>query len=176
MLELYLGNKEYFDSQKEEFIYLKGKLYRFEHSLEAISKWESKWHKPYLSRDEKTPEEALDYIRTMCLDGTPPLEFLDNQAIEALTSYINDPQTATTIKKDNTPASSKVLTSEVIYGYMATAQVPFECDKWHINRLLTLLEVISSFNDKPKKMSPDEVRAQNARINAERKKQLNTKG
>lgn len=177
MLELQLGGIEYFDESTNQFIIMESKIFRFEHSLHTISQWEAKHKKPYLSPHyEKTPEEALDYTFIMCQDKGLDLKMLNNNAISEISEYMNDPQTATTINRQSSETSSRILTSEVIYGYMANAHIPFECDRWHLNRLMTLLEVMSSFSEKPKKMSPDEIREQNKRLNEERRRQLNTKG
>lgn len=141
-----------------------------EHSLISLSKWEAKWHKPYLST-EKTEEETIDYIRCMTTSQNvdPNIYMvLTNDNINKIIEYIKDPHTAITIKKNpNAPKSREVITAELIYYWMITYNIPIEiCQKWHLNRLLTLIEVCSIKNAPPKKMSASERQADLIRRNA----------
>lgn len=178
MLEITIPAFELYDSVKEEFITSKGQTLQLEHSLVSISKWESKWHKLFLSKQEKTNEETLDYIRCMTLtENVDPSVYLGltNDNIKEINEYIDDPMTATTIS-DNKKTSRELVSSELIYYWMIAQNVPFECQYWHLNRLITLIRVCSVKNAPPEKMSKQSMASQYAAINAARKKKLNTKG
>lgn len=171
---------------KEEFEYkpgVKGCELTLEHSLLSVSKWESIWHKPFLSKREKTVEENLSYIE--CMTITPAnvdpemYKRISQSDYDKINEYINNPATATTFRgPKGSCGSNSTPTSELIYYWMTAANVPFECQKWHLNRLLTLLRVCEVKND-PKgqqKLSADEVRKDYDRLNEERRKALKTKG
>lgn len=172
---------EEWDAEKEEFVYrIIGKAYTLclEHSLISISKWESKWHKPFLS-SEKTDEEFLDYIKCMTLTSNVPdvaYTQLTKENIDGIMKYVNDPMTATTFSKENKKPSREIITSEIIYSWMITLKIPVEFEKWHIRRLLTLIRVCEIKNSPPKKMSKKEIMSRNAALNAARRKQFNSKG
>lgn len=181
MLEITIPAEEHWIEDKEEFVVTrKEQTLRLEHSLVSLSKWESKWCKPFLSLKEKTPEEDLDYIK--CMVVTPNVDpkiydCLTRDHVEQINNYINAPMTATTFSDSKTGKGSKeILTAEVIYYYMIALNIPFECQKWHLNRLLTLIKVCSIKNQPPKKMSKKEIMSRNAALNAARRKQYNTKG
>ena len=187
MLKIVIPKAELWDSKKEEFIYLKEQTISLEHSLVAISKWESKWNKPFLSRkEEKTKEELKDYIQCMTISqNVDPLAYscLTKQNYDEIVAYIDAPMTATTFgKKNDKKPNNRVVTSELIYYWMIQAGIPFECQKWHINRLLTLIQVCSEENsaaDKSKNSSraAKQQRAVDyAALNAARLKAMNTKG
>lgn len=171
---------ELFDSKTGEFIETKETTLNLEHSLISISKWESKWHKPYLSTDEKTKEEALDYIRCMTLNGGVDqnvYKALTNKNADDISNYINDPMTATTIKRDNKRSSGEIVTSELIYYWMTELNIPFEpCQKWHLSRLLMLIEVCSIKKTPAKKMTKAEILRQNHAINMARRAKLHSRG
>lgn len=172
---------EEWDEQNEEFVYRttgKEQTLKLEHSLVSLSKWESKWCKSFLS-SEKTDEEFLDYIKCMTLTSNVPPDVYDRltmQNLEEIMAYVNAPMTATTFRKSNERPSREIITSELIYYWMITLNIPFECEKWHIKRLLTLIRVCEVKNNKPKKRSRSEIMRDNAALNASRRKQLNTKG
>ena len=86
--------------------------------------------------------------------------------------------TATTFSNNGQKGGSngEVLTSELIYYYMIASNIPFECQKWHLNRLITLIRVCSIKNQPPKKMGKGELMKRNASLNAARRKQLNSRG
>ena len=71
MLKITTPDVEFYDEEKNEFSYIKGRTLRLEHSLISISKWESKWCKPFLEKNEKTNEEIIDYIKCMTLNEVP---------------------------------------------------------------------------------------------------------
>lgn len=182
MLKITIEPQELFDNDKQEFINLESQTLLLEHSLVSISKWESKWKKPFLGnmkKDEKTIEETLDYIKCMTL--TPNVNddiynYLSENNIKLITDYINDPMTATTFYINEQPSINREqITSELIYYWMLSANIPIECEKWHINRLLTLIRIFSIKNTPPKKINKNEIISRNAALNAARKKKLNTK-
>ena len=171
---------EGWDEEKEEFV--KGKVYtlQLEHSLVSLSKWESKYCKPFLSKEEKTSEEILDYIKFMTIAHNVPDDVyrrLSSDNLREISDYINAPMTATTFFEDkNSKSSREIITSELIYYWMIALTIPFECQKWHLNRLLTLVRVCNIKNSPPKKMSKRDVMSRNAALNAARRKKLNTNG
>lgn len=170
------------DPIEEQFIPIpaqKEQKLQLEHSLVSLSKWESKWHKPFLSKTDKTNEETIDYIR--CMTVTPNVRDdvyyrLTKENIDEIYKYINDPMTATTFSNTDKKINREIITSELIYYWMVAQNIPVEFQKWHLNRLLTLIRVCNVKNTPPKKMSKKEIMNRNAALNAERKKQLNTKG
>ena len=180
MLQLILPEREIWDPIKSEFIYTKEKLLQLEHSLISISKWEARWGKAFLGKREKTTEESIDYIRCMTITkNVDPnvYESLTDSAIQTINKYISDPMTATFFRKDPSEKVSRdVVTSELIYYWMISLNIPFECQKCHLNRLLSLIRVCSIKSSPPKKMSQKEIMAQNEALNEARKKQLNTSG
>lgn len=162
------------------FVNAKVQIIRLEHSLVSLSKWESKWCKPFFSKEEKTTEETIDYVKCMTLTQNIDPEVynhltMDN--IKQINAYIESPMTATTFSQDRSGKSNReTITSELIYYWMIALNIPFECQKWHINRLLTLIRVCNIKNQPPKKMGKNEVMRRNAALNAQRRAQLNTKG
>lgn len=174
-----LGPEEW-DEKTEEFIIPKVQILQLEHSLVSLSKWESKWCKPFLSSKEKTDEEIMDYIKCMTItqNVNPDLyNYLTVENIEEINQYIYAPMTATTFSDDkiNKP-NREIITSELVYYWMASLNIPFECQKWHLNRLLTLIRIFNVKNQQPKKMSRGDIMRRNAALNANRRKQLNSKG
>lgn len=180
MLTIVIPESENYDPVKNEFITIKKQTLVLEHSLISLSKWESKWHKPYLSKDNKTEEELLDYIRCMTIStAVDPRVYLvlspDN--LKAIFDYIGDPMTATTIKKSKNSPSKEIITSEIIYYWMVALNIPFEpCQKWHLNKLLTFIEVCSIKNQPPKKMSKSDIYRRNSSLNAARRSKYGTRG
>ena len=172
--------KEGWDEEKGEFIEPKFQVLQLEHSLVSLSKWESKWCKPFITKTGKTPEELLDYIKYMTITQNVKPEVYDHlteENIAEIEAYINAPMTATTFSEDkNGKSNREIITAELIYYWMIALQIPFECQKWHLNRLLTLIRVCNIKNSPPKKMSRKEVMSRNAALNAARRKQMNSKG
>lgn len=180
MLQITIPNQELWDESRQEFLEGKEVTLRLEHSLVSISKWESKWHKSFL-KSEKTNEEILDYIECMTItQNVKPETYLRLTAdnIKAIDDYINNPMTATVFYDDSEGRSNReTVTSELIYHWMFELGIPMECQKWHINRLLTLIRVRNLKLAPPKKrMSDAEIKRRNHALNEARKKQLNTKG
>lgn len=180
MLPLHIDNVELFNNDTNEFVTLEAKEVLLEHSLSAISKWEAFFKKPYLSEDPKTLEEELYYIKCMS-EGTMTDEdtkFLSFENRKKISAYIEDEHTATWFSdnKEKRPHKKEVVTSELIYYWMIEAGIPFECDKWNINRLLTLLHVCGVKMSGDKKMSKKDIMAQNRLLNAQRRAKSNSKG
>ena len=171
---------EMWDEKNEVFVDPKTVTLQLEHSLVSISKWESKWHKPFLSKDEKTYDETIDYIKCMTLTQNVKPEVYDhlsNDNVAEINSYIGDSMTATTFGKDrNSPPNREIITSEVIYYWMIALNIPFECQKWHLNRLLTLIRVCNIKNNPGKKLSIRETLSKFDAINAANRKRFHTKG
>lgn len=179
MLEIVIPSIELWNEEKQEFVTVKGTTLKLEHSLVSLSKWESKWCKPFLSKEDKTPEETLDYIKCMTLtQNVDPnvYQCISNENINKIVTYINEPMTATTFREESKGGSREIITAELIYYWMIALTIPFECQKWHLNRLLTLIRVCNIKNQPPKKMSKREIMSRNASLNAARRKQLNSKG
>ena len=179
MLTITIPAMEMFNEKTQEFFTLKEQTLQLEHSLVSLSKWESKWCKPFLSKNKKTFEETIDYIKCMTITQNIKDEVyarLTRSNIEAINKYIDDPMTATTFYNDNSKVNNETITSELIYYWMIALNIPMECQKWHLNRLLTLIRVCNVKNSPPKKMSKGDIMRRNAALNAARKKQLNTNG
>lgn len=180
MLQITIPAVEQWDEINQEFISTKEQTLILEHSLVSLSKWESKWCKPFLSKDARTFEETIDYVRCMTITQNVDqniYNFLTNKNIEDINNYIAAPMTATWFSKNSRKSnSSEQITSELIYYWMISLNIPFECQKWHLNRLLTLIEVCNVKNQPPKKMGRKEIMSRNAALNAARRKQLNSRG
>lgn len=171
---------EGWDEGKQEFVEPITVTLQLEHSLVSLSKWESKWCKSFFSKQAKTTEEIIDYIKCMTItqNVNPEVyQHLTRTNIQQIEDYIEAPMTATYFPKDKKSGSSReTITSELIYYWMIALNIPFECQKWHLNRLLTLVRVCNIKNQPPKKMSKRQIMSRNASLNAARRQQLNTKG
>lgn len=179
MLQIIVPSSEFFNEETEEFITTNKQVLQLEHSLVSISKWESKWHKPFLGKEEKTNEQIRDYIRCMTLtQNVDPNVYLalSKENMQDISEYIENPMTATWFSKNNSKPNREIITSELIYYWMISQQIPFECQKWHINRLLTLIRVCSVKNSPPKKMSKKAVMSRNKALNEARRKQYGSTG
>ena len=183
MLLFKIPKTEYYDEVKNEFVTINEQTLKLELSLISISKWESKYCKPFLTKEPKTVEETLYYIE--CMNTNPrsdPNVYLciDNAMMDEINEYIEAPMTATTINNNNIGkgrGKQEQLTSELIYYYMIEAGVPIELEKWHLNRLLMLLNVIGIKRDPhAKKMSKGQVMRNNASLNAARRKAMHSRG
>jgi hypothetical protein len=180
---LRLQRCEKWDPIAEEFYYVgcKGVLV-LEHSLVSISKWEKKYKKPYLSKKTLkniTDEEFMYYIKCMTVNHPNPsiYESLTSSNLTEILQYCNDTNTATTINnKASSHGRQETMTSEVIYAYMVLLGIPFECQKWHINRLLTLISVVNIKQQKPQNMSKRSILSQNKSLNSARRKARGSKG
>lgn len=179
MLVLNIGEAEAYDDEKQEFVMIGGTRLEFEHSLSSLSKWESTYEKPFLAGD-KTREETLGYIQLMCLTPNVPDEVwqtITPENIHTVQNYIEAKMTATWFPEEkNSPGARDVITAEIIYYWMVSLNVPFECETWHLNRLLTLIKVINKKNQPEKKMSRRDIAVRNRQLNAQRKAQMGTRG
>lgn len=185
MLSITIPAREYYDENLEEFVSLqKDTTIQLEHSLMSVAKWESKWKKPFMSNDKKTYAESIDYIKCMTVTQNVKPEvyrMLTRQNFEEINHYIDDPMTATTIKPQpggprTAGRNGELVTAEIIYYWMVSLGIPFECQKWHLKRLLTLIEVCSIKNAPQRKMSQKEIMQQNMALNAARKAKHHTRG
>lgn len=182
MLKIHIPETESYSNEYNKFINVKATDVVLEHSLISISKWEAKYHKPFLDNNkEKTHDELVDYIRFMSLtSNVDPNAFkvIPRSEMDRILEYIKDPQSATTFADEkNGRASREIITSELIYYWMVALQIPFECQKWHINRLLTLVKICNIKNDpKKNKMSRNDIYAQNKMLNAQRRAKLHSRG
>jgi hypothetical protein len=179
MLQIVVPETEQWDAANRRFIYTKKQTLSLEHSLVSLSKWESRWNIPFLSKDPKTDEQTIDYIRCMTLtQNVDPDVYhnLSDENILQVKQYIDLPMTATVIKKEKHSGSNSFVTAEIIYYWMVAFNIPFECQKWHLNRLLTLIEVCDQKSKPAKKMGKNAIFKQNVAINAARRKQFNSKG
>ena len=184
MLKITIPSRELWDERKQEFVYTKSATLQLEHSLVSISKWESKWHKSFLSpknQANRTREEFVDYVRCMTITQNVDPEVyqhLTRANINAIHKYMQDPMSATQFASTpETRSGGDTKTAEVIYWEMITCGIPFECQKWHLNRLLKLIEVcFRKNNGSGKKMSQSDIMKRNSRINAARRKKYNTRG
>lgn len=171
---------EGWDEEKQEFVEPSYQVLQLEHSLVSLSKWESKWHKSFLHTKDKTYEETMDYIKCMTITQNVNPEVYDHLSqrnVEEINNYINNPMTATTFAEDkNAKANREIVTAEIIYNWMFSLQIPMECQKWHLNRLIAMIRVSSIKNSSPKKMNKRDILSQNAAINAARRQKLNSKG
>lgn len=180
MLRITIPEIEQYNEETEEFIISKAQVLQLEHSLVSLSKWESKWCKPFLTKKEKTVEESIDYVRCMTLTQNVDPEVytrITPDIVDQVAKYIEAPMTATTFSsKSNQPTSHEVVTAELIYYWMVAYNIPFECQKWHLNKLMTLINVCSIKNEPPKKMGKKALMNRNTALNAARRQSLNTKG
>jgi hypothetical protein len=179
VLQIKITKAEAFNEVTSTFIDAVDVVLNLEHSLVSLSKWESKWEIPFLASQRKTDEQTLDYISMMNLGANfPPGLFahFSNENYREIDAYIDAKMTATTFSEQKKTPSMETITSELIYYWMTAFTIPFECQYWHLNRLLALIKVCNEKNAPPKKMSRAEVIAQNRRLNDQRRREMGSKG
>lgn len=180
MLQITIPGTELFDERTYKRVRTKETTLQLEHSLVSVSKWESKWKVHYLGNDQITPEMSLDYVR--CMTTTQNVDpnvykHLTEENMREIREYIDNPMTATTFKKSNKPPNRSVITAEIIYYWMVSLQIPFDpCQKWHLNRLMTLIRVCDEKNSPKKKMSKREAMNRQRSLNAARRAKYHTTG
>ena len=175
---------EFWDEEREQFVYVEAKkecVLQLEHSLISLSKWESKWHKAFLSKkDKKTREETIDYIKCMTLTQNVDPSVYDritNENVKAINEYISNPMSAAHFPEESKgKINNEPVIADLIYYWMVALNIPFSCEKWHLNRLLALIRVCNIKNAPPKKTNARDIMSRNAALNEARKKKLNTKG
>ncbi len=182
MLQITIPSAELWDEHNNIFVHTKAQTIRMEHSLVSVSKWETKWHKPFLSDEKKTREEMLDYYRCMTItQNVDPdfYNFIPYDKVNEIDAYIEDSASATVFYDhdgNKMPHRKERITSEKIYSWMVTLNIPFECQTWHLNRLMNLIRYCQAANQSPKKRSQKEIIQDYAKINAANRKRFNTAG
>lgn len=181
MLQIVVPEGEFYNDSVGEFFCTKSTTLQLEHSLISISKWESKWNKAFLTKAKKSPDEIIDYVRCMTItQNVKPQVYLalSDDNIDRIVNYINAPMTATYFMNDGFGSSGRdTITSELIYCWMIMLGIPFECEKWHLNRLMALIRVCQmKMQPQKKRHSEREIMERNAALNAQRRRELHTKG
>jgi len=180
MLKIIVPGDEFFDESAQEFITKGDVVLELEHSLVSLSKWESIYEKPFLTKEEKTSEEILEYIKCMLIGSEIPSEIFSRFSednISQINDYIGAKQSATWFnERTGQPKNREIVTAEVIYHWMIAFQIPLECQMWHLSRLFTLIRVCNVKNSNPKKMGKSEVASRMRELNAQRKAEIGTRG
>lgn len=180
MLTIKVLKNEFWDPKNEVFIEVPPTTLNLEHSLISISKWEAIWHIPFLGKEQKSEEQMRSYVECMTLNkGVDPNVYLglnaDNR--KRINDYISNPMTASTFPPEKEQAGKhETVTSELIYYWMVANFIPFECEKWHLNRLLTLIKTCSFKNAPPKKLGKNQLMRNNAALNAARRAKYHSHG
>jgi hypothetical protein len=178
MLKLVIPLEENYNELTNEFLD-KSFTLELEHSLVSLYRWEANFGKPFLNTKEKTSEETLWYVKAMALTPDVPADIYDRlkeEHIDELSAYIGAKMTATTFAKTDDRPSREIITAEIVYYWMVALNIPFECQYWHLNQLLTLIKVCNLKNQPPKKMSKNEAIQRQRDLNRQRREALGTKG
>lgn len=180
MLRLKIAPTEMWDERKQEFVQTGERELMLEHSLVSLAKWESKWQKQFLDQKPKTGDEMLDYVRCMTItQNVSPETYsrLTTGNMAEIEQYISRPMTATTFSAEqHGNRNGEKTTAELIYYWMVTLSIPFECEKWHLNRLLALIRVCNLKNQPARKKSQRAILQENRALNAARRQRLRTRG
>lgn len=183
MLQIEVEGSQLWDEESEQFVCTDPTTLHLEHSLVAISKWESIYKRPYLVPQTFSKKETVDYIKCMCLDNDISDDVFyavygDSSLMKQIDDYMNSSPTATTINdiNDKKKRNTEKITSELVYYWMVANEIPFTCETWHIDRLLTLIRICGVKNQPPKKQSMKDVYARNKALNAARRAKHNSKG
>lgn len=180
MLTITVPLSESFDEETSEFVVTTSFDLEFEHSLVTLSKWESVYEKPFLSKDEKSVEETFFYIHDCMLQTKNPpgeiLQKLSQKHYDEIKAYMVAKRGAEWFRDEKRPGVHQTITSKVIYAWMVNLRIPFEAQHWHLNELLTLVRVCNEQKTPPRKMSRTDAMRQQASLNAQRRQQLGTRG
>lgn len=183
MLQIEVKGTQLWDEENEQFINTDSTILRLEHSLVSISKWESIYKRPYLIAQTFTKKETIDYIKCMCLDNDISDDvfyavYADSSLMKQIDDYMNSSPTATIINDEDSKGkrNKEKITSELVYYWMIANEIPFSCETWHIDRLLTLIRVCGVKNQAPKKESMKDIYARNKALNAARRAKYHSKG
>lgn len=180
MLTIVVVGHELYDQETNEFKTLGDLSLQLEHSLVSLSKWESKFEKPFLSGKAHSAEEILYYVECMILTKDYPenwFQRLTSTNMDAINAHIESKQSGTTFgQMPERKGRNEVITSELIYYWMVAFNIPFECETWHLNRLFALIRICNLKNSKPQKMGKSEQARQYRELNAKRRSQLGTSG
>lgn len=180
MLPITVPEREIYDEEKNEFIKIPRTNLKLEHSLVSISKWEAKYKVPFISNKyQKTQEQIMDYIKFMTItQNVDDLVYLGltTENIKEISEYIEDPMTASWVSDDKKGHNNEAITSELIYWWMTALQIPWEAQKWHLNRLLMLIRIGNIKSQPSEKLSKSQILSRNRALNEARKKKFNTKG
>ncbi len=180
MLKLTVVGQELFNEETSEFIIGPDFVLELEHSLVSLSKWESKFQKPFLSKDQKSPEEVLAYIEFMILTEDLPENLmlsLTREHFDVVQNYIDSAESATTFGQlPKQRGRGETITSELVYYWLVAFQIPFEVERWHLNRLFALIRICNLKNQKPEKQSKGEKARQFRELNEKRRAQYGTTG
>lgn len=178
MLRIDVTTGESFNETTSTFITSDSCHVDLEHSLVSVSKWESLWEKPFLGKEDKTTDETISYVRMMIVgDELPPAVFakLLTDHLPEIKTYIEAKMSATTVPETpGAPGNRETITSELIYYWMVSMRIPVEFERWHLNRLLMLVRVISFKNEPRKKRKPN--LAERQALNRQRLAGSNTQG
>lgn len=158
MLELQVKGMDLFNEETEEYIEVKSQCLVLEHSLISLHKWEQKWEVNYIDNDSITREQFIDYIHCMTINKVDPYIYscLTENDIDTIQKYIHRKMTATTFSGTTGTRPGRKTTAEVIYAQMIALNIPFECAKWHLSSLLTLIRACAEENAPKKKMTQKE--------------------
>ena len=180
MLQIQIQATRLYNETTDKYTHVPAQTLKLEHSLLSVRKWESKWHKSYMNSASKlTTEENLDYVRCMCVNqASSPDAFrcLTKRDLNAIRAYIDEPMTAVKFRSDDNKKRRRVITAETVYGWMVSYGIPFECEKWHLNQLMALIEVCSRQNAPKQKQNKDAIGLQWAAINRARRAKTGSRG
>lgn len=175
--------RQYWNEETEQFVYFNVEedvTLELEHSLRSISRFEEHYHERYFDFNNPkvypqksfTEEQIFYYFKCMTMNGEYPddvYKCLTQDDIRQIVNYMNDSHTATIINdKDTKSANNELTSSELIYYWMCSAQIPWEAQDWHINRLLTLIHIFGIKNGDHKKKSTKDTAMDYRRLNEKR--------
>jgi len=175
MLVLRVPLPEAFDDKTQEFVqeYFEVEML---HSLASLSKWESKWKKPFMVKEDKTTEQLVDYLKFMTLTPNVPDEIYeiiirDEDCSREIEQHLVDKATATWFTEEvRKPGPEQTVTAELVYYQMFSLNIPLEFENRHLNHLLTLIRVFQNKNNPEEtKRSKSELHAHHRSVNEARR-------